>query len=38
MESIRTNANEAVIVLLRIIGIERGILDKNGQLSKKIGR
>lgn len=35
MESIKTNANAAVSMLLRIIGIERGRLDKDGGPMKK---
>jgi hypothetical protein len=35
MKSIKSNANQAVKVLLLIIGIERGKLDKKGQIKKK---
>ena len=35
MKSLKSNANQAVIVLLLIIGIERGVLDKEGQIKKK---
>lgn len=35
MESIKKNANTAVIMLLRIIGIIKGVMDEKGRLVKK---
>ena len=35
LESEKTNADKAVIVLLRLIGIRRSILDKEGKLIQK---
>jgi len=35
MDSLKNNANQAVIILLRIIGISKGRLDAEGRLIKK---
>lgn len=35
MDSLKSNANQAVIILLRIIGISKGRLDAEGKLIKK---